>query len=340
MDLSVHKIRTKQLTRLLKTKVGPDQYQVFKQKSLEYQRGLLSDDEYYAVALFIIEDVSTLREVFILLPDLSKRDRMLQMVESRTQEPVSTSFASLGKRQGGGKKMRAEVLEPGLVVLRQALSLEDQKWLVDQCFRVGEGTPEGGGFYKLEREEEESSAVASAGDVLRLNMGSRGRLVEHIDSFPQHFAQICQQCLEIGQGYDKSLTGMTPNTVLVNFYKDNAQFKWHRDSEDPNLVSEQLGKTIISLTVGLSAAFGYKHRFEDPEHSVVHLKSGDVLMFGGPARMIVHSVLRVIPKTMPVPLRGYMRNGRLNVTYRDVGCGCIDATQFPKYRIDYDVETK
>eukprot|EP00238_Polyblepharides_amylifera_P012116 CAMPEP_0196596342 /NCGR_PEP_ID=MMETSP1081-20130531/85552_1 /TAXON_ID=36882 /ORGANISM="Pyramimonas amylifera, Strain CCMP720" /LENGTH=91 /DNA_ID=CAMNT_0041921303 /DNA_START=159 /DNA_END=431 /DNA_ORIENTATION=+ len=91
MDLSVHKIRTKQLTRLLKTKVGPDQYQVFKQKSLEYQRGLLSDDEYYAVALFIIEDVSTLREVFILLPDLSKRDRMLQMVESRTQEPVSTS---------------------------------------------------------------------------------------------------------------------------------------------------------------------------------------------------------------------------------------------------------
>ena len=71
----------------------------------------------------------------------------------------------------------------------------------------------------------------------------------------------------------------------------------------------------------------------------MRLESGDVLLFGGPSRMIVHSVLRVIPKTMPLALRGCMRNGRLNVTYRDVGCGFIDKSQFPMYRVSYDIVT-
>ena len=71
----------------------------------------------------------------------------------------------------------------------------------------------------------------------------------------------------------------------------------------------------------------------------VRLDSGDALLFGGPSRMIVHSVLRVLPKTMPPALRGHVRNGRLNVTYRDVGCGFVDPSAFPMYRVSYDTET-
>jgi hypothetical protein len=72
----------------------------------------------------------------------------------------------------------------------------------------------------------------------------------------------------------------------------------------------------------------------------VRLDSGDALLFGGPSRMLVHSVLRVVPKTMPPQLRGHVRNGRLNVTYRDVGCGFVDASAFPMYRVSYDTETR
>lgn len=50
----------------------------------------------------------------------------------------------------------------------------------------------------------------------------------------------------------------------------------------------------------------------------MRLDSGDVFIFGGRSRMIVHSVLRVIPHTMPGYMRKHMREGRLNITFRYV----------------------
>ena len=132
------------------------------------------------------------------------------------------------------------------------------------------------------------------------------------------------------------MPSMNPTTVLVNFYKEGAQFKWHRDSEDPALARSNRAPPIVSFTVGLSADFAYKRHFEDEQHETVRLNSGDVLLFGGPARMIVHSVTRVIPKTMPGMLRGKMLHGRLNITIRDIGRGVIDTSMFPAYRVTYD----
>ena len=95
------------------------------------------------------------------------------------------------------------------------------------------------------------------------------------------------------------MPAMRPTTTLVNFYKENASFKWHRDSEDPELQRTNKAPPIVSFTVGLSAEFAYKRRFEDAEHASVRLDSGDAFLFGGPARMIAHSVLRVLPNTTP-----------------------------------------
>ena len=38
---------------------------------------------------------------------------------------------------------------------------------------------------------------------------------------------------------------------------------------------------------------------------------------------------------MPAHLHGLMRVGRLNVTFRDVSDGKLDATEFPRYRVYY-----
>lgn len=97
----------------------------------------------------------------------------------------------------------------------------------------------------------------------------------------------------------------------------------------------------------------------------MRLDSGDVFIFGGRSRMIVHSVLRVIPHTMPGYMRKHMREGRLNITFRYVPAiasiaaadkrafrsevyvfphlhrevdGYLDPTQFPRYRVTYDIE--
>lgn len=52
--------------------------------------------------------------------------------------------------------------------------------------------------------------------------------------------------------------------------------------------------------------------------SSINLESGDVLVFGGPSRMIYHGVREIAPDTMPSDIanEGKMRKGRLNLTFR------------------------
>lgn len=51
------------------------------------------------------------------------------------------------------------------------------------------------------------------------------------------------------------------------------------------------------------------------DKSLVRLESGDVLVFGGPARGVVHALTRVYASAQPAWLR--MRSGRLNLTFRE-----------------------
>ena len=146
------------------------------------------------------------------------------------------------------------------------------------------------------------------------------------------------ECVSLARAATDTMPGMNPTTVLVNFYKENAQFKWHRDSEDPLVAGTKSAPPIVSFTVGLSCDFAVKKRFEDETWMTIRLDSGDVLLFGGASRMLVHSVTRVVPRTMPTRLRGEMLYGRLNVTIRDIGRGVIDESQFPAYRVRYGGE--
>jgi alkylated DNA repair protein (DNA oxidative demethylase) len=52
---------------------------------------------------------------------------------------------------------------------------------------------------------------------------------------------------------------------------------------------------------------------------VVRLESGDLLVFGGPSRMIHHGVSGIVPHSRPPWLR--MVPGRLNFTFRNTGRG-------------------
>jgi len=147
--------------------------------------------------------------------------------------------------------------------------------------------------------------------------------------------------LEKARSSDSTLPTMDPNTALLNYYNEKAHFKWHKDSEDPNLIKLNQGKPIISFSIGLSAEFCYKQNYDDLDHKSLRLDSGDVIVFGGPSRMIVHSVNKIYGRTMPGPLiSSTMRSGRLNITVRDIGTGILDKTQFPKYRVIYGTESE
>jgi len=96
----------------------------------------------------------------------------------------------------------------------------------------------------------------------------------------------------------------------------------HQD-KDESKESLWEGLPVVSFSIGDSCDFSYApvpKRHVDPEiaefpgEKTVRLDSGDMLIFGGPSRMVFHAVRRVHSHTRPKGL--IMRPGRLNLTFR------------------------
>ncbi|KAJ9444145.1 Alpha-ketoglutarate-dependent dioxygenase abh1 [Diplonema papillatum] len=227
----------------------------------------------------------------------------------------------------------AEVIRPGIVVLRQVVPMDLQQDMLDTCFSVGRGPEGSAGFFEVP----EGAGPSMLNTKLKLNQGNRGRLIHPIGDFPRYFDDSCRNWVKQARSSDPAMPDMSPTTALVNFYNQKGTFKWHRDSEDPALLKNDRGPPIVSVTIGEACDFGMKYEYDADDHMTVRLNSGDVLLFGGPSRMVVHSVLRIIPNTRPPLLRFPYQAGRLNITFREV-TGVIDTSMFPSYRVSYDIE--
>jgi alkylated DNA repair protein (DNA oxidative demethylase) len=99
-----------------------------------------------------------------------------------------------------------------------------------------------------------------------------------------------------------------PDACLINRYVAGAKLSLHqdRDEKDP-------WAPIVSVSLGLPATFlwGGKRR-ADPVRRL-RLKSGDVMVWGGPARFVYHGVAPL--KDGDHPLTGA---ARINLTFRKV----------------------
>jgi alkylated DNA repair protein (DNA oxidative demethylase) len=102
--------------------------------------------------------------------------------------------------------------------------------------------------------------------------------------------------------------GFRPEACLINLYELDSKMGAHQDKDE-----RAPDAPIVSVSFGLSARFriGGISR-GGPTRSFV-LDHGDVLVFGGPARMAYHGVDRVLPGTHPV-----LGPRRLNLTFRRV----------------------
>lgn len=100
-----------------------------------------------------------------------------------------------------------------------------------------------------------------------------------------------------------------PEACLLNYYTGRARMGLHQDKDETNLDAP-----VLSVSLGDTAVFrmGGKAR-RDPTKSF-RLRSGDVVVMGGSARMNFHGVDRILPATSTL-LKG---GGRLNLTLRRV----------------------
>ena len=103
-----------------------------------------------------------------------------------------------------------------------------------------------------------------------------------------------------------------PDLCLINYYGPDGRMGLHQDKDEGPL-SIAAGVPVVSISIGDTARFlfgGLKRR--DPVQAIP-LASGDVFVFGGPARLRYHGVSRIVPSSGPPELR---LNGRFNLTFR------------------------
>ena len=100
-----------------------------------------------------------------------------------------------------------------------------------------------------------------------------------------------------------------PDACLVNRYEPGARLTLHQDRNE-----RDLGAPVVSISLGLAATFlfGGVQRRQRPRRTC--LESGDVVAWGGPARLAYHGVA-VLPEGVH-PLTGRCR---INLTVRQAG---------------------
>lgn len=103
-----------------------------------------------------------------------------------------------------------------------------------------------------------------------------------------------------------------PEACLVNRYEPGAKMGSHRDQDEQDAAAP-----VVSISLGDDATFhiGGLQRV-GPKQRLL-LKSGDVVVLGGAARMAYHGIDRIHPGTSCLLAQG----GRLNLTLRRVTLG-------------------
>jgi alkylated DNA repair dioxygenase AlkB len=242
-------------------------------------------------------------------------------IEQEILDEAQEEFSKISMSEGD--KVLPQML-PGMVLLKNFLSPKEQQEIVRECRDLGIGK---GGFYK---------PTYASGAKCRLHqmcLGKHWNVVTEkyeqvrtnhdsapVIPLPASFIDLTTKSLAAAFAHDPQVMGackkMIPDVCVVNFYKKAGRNGMHID-KDESPEAMEMGSPVISFSIGCKAEFAYTDHYPDKHEGVpiVTLESGDVLVFGGPSRKLVHALTRVYANTQPTWLR--MRAGRLNLTFRE-----------------------
>lgn len=202
-------------------------------------------------------------------------------------------------------ELEHEVLEPGVVLLRRWACGDDILGAIAEILAAAPPrrmvTPGGGSM----------SVAMTACGALGWIADRRGYRYAQTNpatgrpwpAMPEPFRRIAGAAAREA-GFD----AFAPDTCLVNLYEPGSRLGLHQDQDE-----HDLSHPIVSISLGLPAVFllglartGHKRR--------IGLAHGDVLVFGGPARLAFHGVAPLAPGTHPL-----LGSRRINLTFRRAG---------------------
>ena len=118
---------------------------------------------------------------------------------------------------------------------------------------------------------------------------------------PDVFMRVAQQAAARA-----GFTGFHPEACLINRYEPGAKLSLHQDKDELDFA-----QPIVSVSLGLPATFlfgGLSRSDRTARHRLTH---GDVVVWGGPARLAYHGVMPLVDGEHPL-----LGRQRINLTFR------------------------
>jgi alkylated DNA repair protein (DNA oxidative demethylase) len=201
-----------------------------------------------------------------------------------------------------------EALCPGAVVLR-GFAVANERVLLDALAAIAEQAP----FRNM---------VTPGGlrmSVAMTNCGALGWVTDRAGyrydacdpqsgkpwpAMPEVFAALARDAAA-----EAGFAGFAPDACLVNRYEPGARMSLHQDKDEHDFM-----QPIVSVSLGVPAVFlfGGMQRSDKPMR--VALTHGDVVVWGGPARLRYHGVMPLKPHQHDA-----LGTQRINLTFRKAG---------------------
>jgi len=120
-------------------------------------------------------------------------------------------------------------------------------------------------------------------------------------AMPDVFLALARDAAE-----DAGFTGFVPDACLINCYEPGARLSPHQDKDE-----RDYAHPVVSVSLGLPATFQFGGLKRNDRPLKVPLHHGDVVVWGGPARLFYHGVLALKEGEHPA-----LGRRRVNLTFR------------------------
>ncbi|MGO8729618.1 MAG: alpha-ketoglutarate-dependent dioxygenase AlkB family protein [Streptosporangiaceae bacterium] len=130
--------------------------------------------------------------------------------------------------------------------------------------------------------------------------------------FPGWLGDLGRRAVAAVYGDAAAASEYGPDVALINYYDDAARMGMHADKD------ERSPAPVVSLSIGTTCVFRFGNAAgRGRPWTDIQLESGDLFVFGGPARLAYHGVTKTLPGTGD-PRTG-LTAGRINITLRESG---------------------
>lgn len=100
-----------------------------------------------------------------------------------------------------------------------------------------------------------------------------------------------------------------PESCLINWYGEGAKMGLHQDRDEADFT-----QPVLSISLGDEALFRIGNETRGGKTDSLWLRSGDVMILGGPSRLLFHGIDRIRPHSSTI----WPKGGRINLTLRVV----------------------